>query len=145
MITKMSFYTSRKRNLRMISLRQIVRPSENVCPNASPTKQEREESMKSFSSLSPDAPDIAWRGCHFSAILLAVLTGALLAYGDPYTQSGGAVALTGQSYSTANEDESGVLVTNSGVFTLSESTVTTSGNTSSSDDSSFYGDRKSVV
>lgn len=56
-----------------------------------------------------------------------------------YTQSGGTVTKTQQTYSSATTDQSGVLVTNSGVFNISFSTVTTSGNTSSSDNSSFYG------
>ena len=56
-----------------------------------------------------------------------------------YTQNGGTVNLTGQAYTANSTDESGVLVTNSGLFTLTDSTVTTSGNSSSSDSSSFYG------
>jgi hypothetical protein len=56
-----------------------------------------------------------------------------------YTQSGGTVAKTGQSYCGTATDESAVKATNSGVFSLSASAITSSGNTSSPDYSSFYG------
>jgi hypothetical protein len=56
-----------------------------------------------------------------------------------YYQSGGTVTKTGQAYSSSTTDESGVKVVNSGTFTLSDSTITTSGGTSSQDNSSFYG------
>jgi hypothetical protein len=56
-----------------------------------------------------------------------------------YTQSGGTAAVTNQSYTSATSDKSGVFVTNSGTLTLTNSSVITSGNTTSSDSSSFYG------
>ena len=56
-----------------------------------------------------------------------------------YLQSGGTVDETEQSYCGTATDESAVNVTNSGAFTLSDSTITGSGNTSSPDNSSFYG------
>ena len=56
-----------------------------------------------------------------------------------YLQSGGTVAETEQSYCWTATDESAVKVTDSGTFILSDSTITGAGNTSSPDDSSFYG------
>jgi len=56
-----------------------------------------------------------------------------------YYQSGGTVTRTGMAYGSSTADESGVKVVSAGTFTLSDSTVTTSGDTSSGDDSSFYG------
>jgi hypothetical protein len=62
-----------------------------------------------------------------------------------YYQSGGTVTKASQVYGTSTADESGVKVVNSGTFTLSDSTVTTSGNTSSQDNSSFYGQNAGVL
>ena len=56
-----------------------------------------------------------------------------------YTQSGGDSTIANRSFTASNTDESGVTVTNSGTLNLSNSTVTTTGNTSSNDNSSFYG------
>ncbi len=63
---------------------------------------------------------------------LASATGA-------YSQSGGAISKTDQTYSASKEDESTILVTDGGSFTLTNSLITSSGNTSSQDNSSFYG------
>lgn len=56
-----------------------------------------------------------------------------------YTQSGGDSTITNRTFTALNTDESGVTVTDSGILNLSNSTVTTTGNTSSNDNSSFYG------
>ncbi|MBI5591511.1 MAG: hypothetical protein HY881_13620 [Deltaproteobacteria bacterium] len=56
-----------------------------------------------------------------------------------YSQSGGSAARADQTFFTATTDESGVRVANGGALTLENVTVTTTGNTSSSDSSSFYG------
>jgi hypothetical protein len=56
-----------------------------------------------------------------------------------YSQSGGTVTKSNQTITASEEDESAVGITNSGVFTLTDSTVSKSGDTSSMDDSSFYG------
>ena len=71
--------------------------------------------------------------------VLFVISCSFMAAASSYTQSSGTITLTGQTYTASSTDESGVLVTNSGIFNLSNSTVTTSGNSSSSDNSSFYG------
>lgn len=62
-----------------------------------------------------------------------------------YTQSGGVVSKTHQIYTATQQDESGVYVLNSGIFTLTNSTIWTSGNTSSQDNSSFYGLNAAVL
>ncbi len=56
-----------------------------------------------------------------------------------YTQKGGTVTKSDQSYCGKHTDESAVKVTDSGIFNLADSVVTSSGDTSSPDDSSFYG------
>jgi hypothetical protein len=56
-----------------------------------------------------------------------------------YTLNGGSASLESQTYSASTADESAVLVTNNGTLTLKDSTITSSGNTSSQDNSSFYG------
>lgn len=56
-----------------------------------------------------------------------------------YTQSGGTASKTGESFGSTTADVPAVTVTNSGTLTLTNCTITKSGNTSSSDNSSFYG------
>ncbi len=56
-----------------------------------------------------------------------------------YYQSGGATTVKNQAYTTSNTDESGVKVTNGGILNLSDSSVTTTGHTTSEDNSNFYG------
>ncbi len=56
-----------------------------------------------------------------------------------YTLNGGSASQTGQTYAATNKDESAVYVSNGGSLTLTDATITTSGNTSSNDNSSFYG------
>lgn len=58
--------------------------------------------------------------------------------GDTESQSGLTITVTGQ-------DKSGVIVTATGVLTLANSTVTTSGDSSSMDSSSFYGLNAAVL
>ncbi len=64
---------------------------------------------------------------------------ASIGLGQNYYQSGGNVTLTNQLFSATTTNTSGVLVTQGGILDLSNSTVTTSGNTTSDDSSSFYG------
>ena len=71
-----------------------------------------------------------------TASVTVTVTGATA---TAYYQSGGNVTLTNQTFGSSTNDESGVKVVSSGVLSLSDSTVTTSGNTSSADNSSFYG------
>jgi hypothetical protein len=56
-----------------------------------------------------------------------------------YSQSGETVTKSNQTITASKQNESAVKITNSGVFTLTDSTVSKSGDTSSMDDSSFYG------
>ena len=63
---------------------------------------------------------------------LATATGA-------YTLDGGSATLSDQTYSATEADQSGVYVINGGELSLANATITTSGNTSSDENSSFYG------
>ena len=56
-----------------------------------------------------------------------------------YTLNGGAASESNQTYTASSEDQSGVYVTDGGTLTLDNVTVATSGNTSSDENSSFYG------
>ena len=56
-----------------------------------------------------------------------------------YTVDGKEESQSGQTYNAAAKDTSPVFVTNAGKLTLSNATVTSSGNSSSTDNSSFYG------
>jgi hypothetical protein len=62
-----------------------------------------------------------------------------------YTQSGGTVTKTNETYVASATDASGVLVTNAGVFTLSNSRITTTGNSSNVNNSSQYGTNAGVL
>ncbi|MGD0610219.1 MAG: hypothetical protein ABSB41_01800 [Anaerolineales bacterium] len=62
-----------------------------------------------------------------------------------YTLNGGSASQNGQTYTGSNVDESAVYVTDGGVLTLGKATITTSGNTSSQDNSSFYGINAGVL
>jgi hypothetical protein len=63
---------------------------------------------------------------------LATATGA-------YTLDGGTATLSGETYTAKEEDQSGVYAINGAKLTLSDATIVTSGNTSSDENSSFYG------
>lgn len=63
---------------------------------------------------------------------LATASGAYTLDGDTQTQ-------TGQTYTATKDDQSGVYVINGGQLTLNNATVNTTGNTSSDENSSFYG------
>jgi hypothetical protein len=56
-----------------------------------------------------------------------------------YTQNGGTGTRSNQDFNATNTDENGIKVTNGGTLTISDSTVTKTGNTSSNDNSDFYG------
>jgi len=60
-------------------------------------------------------------------------------YYATYKLDGGAAAQSNQTYTATATDTSAVWVSNSGALTLTNPTLTTSGNTSSQDNSSFYG------
>lgn len=62
-----------------------------------------------------------------------------------YMQSGGEEVYGNKTFSTANTDESGVKVSAAGTLALSNVTVTTSGNTTNNDSSSFYGLNAAVL
>jgi hypothetical protein len=84
------------------------------------------------SNAAGGAPPGSGTGSSNVETALASATGA-------YTLDGGNATETGQAYTASNTDQSGVYVTNGGVLTLNNVTVTTSGNTSSDENSSFYG------
>jgi hypothetical protein len=56
-----------------------------------------------------------------------------------YYQSGSTVSQTGKTYYSTISDTGGVEVTNSGIYSLSDARIWSSGSTSSTDSSSFYG------
>lgn len=60
-------------------------------------------------------------------------------YYATYELNGGTATQSNQTYTATATDTSGVWVTNSGVLTLINPTILTSGGTSSQDNSSFYG------
>jgi hypothetical protein len=79
------------------------------------------------------------------APLLVLLIVALVAparavtYYATYTLAGGTATQSGQTFAAFATDTSGVWVNNSGVLTLENCTITTTGNTSSQGSSSFCG------
>ncbi len=79
-----------------------------------------------------------WTGRAMLVLCLASLAWAVTYYAT-YTLNGGTVTQANQAYSATVADTSAIWVTNGGSLTLENPTITTSGNTSSQDDSSFYG------
>lgn len=62
-----------------------------------------------------------------------------------YTQNGKTAVKTGQTIIAAKDNQSAVKVSNGGSLTLSKSAITTSGSSSSDDDSNFYGLNAAVL
>lgn len=62
-----------------------------------------------------------------------------------YTQSGDTVSKSDEAITASGQNTSVIMITDSGVFTLTDSTVSTTGETSSMDDSSFYGLNAAVL
>jgi len=62
-----------------------------------------------------------------------------------YTVDGNSVSQTNQTYSASDTDESAVYVNNKGTLTLKNSSIATSGSTSSNDNSSFHGLNAAVL
>ncbi len=62
-----------------------------------------------------------------------------------YAQDGGTEAKDLETYTAADIDQSAVYVNNAGKLTLTNATITTSGNTSSQDNSSLYGLNAAVL
>jgi hypothetical protein len=62
-----------------------------------------------------------------------------------FALSSGTKTTTGQFYSATTDDQSAIYVTGTGVLTLTNPTVTTSGDTSSQGNSSFYGQHARVL
>jgi hypothetical protein len=62
-----------------------------------------------------------------------------------YTLNGGSATKTNQTIPATKTDESAVYVSNGGTLILTNSTITTSGDTSSNDNSSFYGLNAAVL
>ena len=72
-------------------------------------------------------------------VITIVSPAGAVTYYATYKLNGGTATQSNQTYSANATDTSGVWATNSGVLTLNNCTITTSGNTSSQDNSSFYG------
>jgi hypothetical protein len=82
-----------------------------------------------------------FRFCSIVKIFFFVLIGfpfSLLLAQNNYTQNSGITTLTGQTFTSSVTDLSAVKVTG-GILNLSNSTISSSGNSSSNDNSSFYG------
>ena len=62
-----------------------------------------------------------------------------------YTQSGGSKTEDGNSYTATEQDQSAILVSDSGTLAVTNATIKTTGDSSSNDSSSFYGLNAAVV
>jgi len=62
-----------------------------------------------------------------------------------YTQSANSVTKSSETFTATDTDESAIKVTNSGVLTIKDSSITISGYTSSMDSASFYGLNAAVL
>jgi hypothetical protein len=70
---------------------------------------------------------------------------ANVTYGAFFSQKGGTQTKSSLTINATEKDQSGVLVTDSGTLTLTKSKITSSGNTSSQDSSSFVGLNAAVL
>jgi hypothetical protein len=75
----------------------------------------------------------------FMSVIIILASSFVFPADSTYSQSGGTVVISNRHFFSSVNDISGVLVSNSGNLTLSASSVYTSGNSSSGDNSSFYG------
>jgi|GEM_PF-1312977 len=84
---------------------------------------------------------LAKRGLFLFTSIVISTASAVPALGTSaaYSLNGGTASLTNQILNATANDESGVYVYNKGDLTLINPTISSSGNTSSSDNSSFYG------
>jgi hypothetical protein len=71
--------------------------------------------------------------------VVAVAPAHAVTYYATYKQNGGTATLTSQTITASATDTSAVWVANSGNLTMNNCTISTTGNTSSNDNSSFYG------
>lgn len=107
-----------------------------TCPR---TKQPR------LAAAPPHTPRGARRRCAARAATLSLLVGAIVSparavtYYATYRLAGGTATEFGQAFSASATDTSAVWVSDSGILTLNDCTVVTTGDTSSEDSSSFYG------
>ncbi len=62
-----------------------------------------------------------------------------------YQLDGGSEDISGQTYTADDKDKSAIYVLNGGILTLKDAIITTSGDTSSQDNSSFYGLNAAVL
>jgi hypothetical protein len=80
----------------------------------------------------------------FLTVAIITLTGIYIATAHAeksgvYCQNGGAVTETSKTYTATSPDQSGVYISNSGSYTLTDSEISKIGDTSSLEDSDFYG------
>jgi len=68
-----------------------------------------------------------------------ITTSSTISESSAYTQSGETVTKSDMELTATNTDESAIKVTDGGSFTLSDSTITKTGDTSSNENSDFYG------
>lgn len=81
-----------------------------------------------------------------SMAVMLLLFSAHIATGQTwYRQSGGTVTQTARHYSSAVNDSPGVYVSNFGVYTLTASTITTTGNSTCTDSSSTNGLNAGII
>ena len=62
-----------------------------------------------------------------------------------YTLDGGSATISGRTFTASGNDQSAILVTNGGNLNLRDSSISTTGNTSSEDNSSSYGLNAAVL
>lgn len=83
--------------------------------------------------------------CGYLSGSYSLVGSTLIITAEAYTQSGGVAARSSQAITTSNIDESSIKVTDGGTFTLSDSTVIKTGDTSSTENSDFYGLNAAVL
>lgn len=113
--------------------------SQTSVPTATPVAQQATPGSSGPPVGSPPAAPPGGAGAPPASSAAVTTTSAA------YMQSGGTETKANQTYTATETDQSGVWVANGGNLTLTNSTITTSGNTSSDDSSSFYGLNAAVL
>jgi hypothetical protein len=80
-----------------------------------------------------------------AAVIAVAASGTSSTASTAYLQDGGTATESGKTYIATATDQSGVKVTGGGTLALTGATISTSGNTSSQDNSSFYGLNAAVL
>jgi hypothetical protein len=101
--------------------------------------------LQGRSGVPTSTPDTTAPGAAMSGAPGGPSSNASVTLSGAYALNSGSTKLDGQTFTASNDDQSAIYVSDTGKLTLTNATITTSGNTSSQDSSSFYGLNAAVL